>query len=449
MSLQSARLIRLRSETAKMNSRHVLIYTMNFWPEQVGIGKMSSELAHYLAKAGWNVSVVTSLPHQPGWEIYRGYQGKFFFSRENWEGIQIKRSRPYVPHVPQAGLMRAWKRIASDTSMPLTGLLPALLGPRPDLIISVPTPLQAAAAAIFLKTIWGCPILNWVQDLIPDVAVQTGMVGKGKAFLLARRLEDFVHRHADCIAVISDGFERNLAAKGVDSSKIVKLPNWIDLKRFDQPSDRNEIRRRFGISSGFVLIHVGSVAARTGASTLLSSMSLLRDRPEIELVFVGGGNQRRPIEESAKALGLGRVRFLGEVERQEDVIDLVFAADLTVLSQKATVTDSVVPSKLLTYMAGRRPVLASVNPESEAASVIRISQGGMVTAPENEMAFADAILFLQREAGLRSTLGEAGRSYVEQYCEYSQVLGKFEAVLRSLLASRPGTRRSWDRHRRS
>ena len=203
-----------------------------------------------------------------------------------------------------------------------------------------------------------------------------------------------------------------------------------------------QTRQRFGLSSGFVLIHLGSIAARTGASTLLSSMSLLRDRREIELIFVGGGNQRRPIEDSAKALGLSRVRFLGEIEKQEDVIDLVHAADLAVLSQKATVTDSTVPSKLLTYMAGRRAMLASVNPLAvkQSQNHSYLAGGDDYSRPEDEKAFADAIVFLQRQAALRSVMGEAGRSYVEQHCEYSQVLSRFEEVLSSLVGTQRNQR---------
>jgi len=414
-----------------VKSRHVLIYTMNFWPEQVGIGKMSSELANYLARAGWRVTVVTGFPHQPSWQIYPAYQGRLF-SCENWNAVKVKRVWLYVPKVPKRGLMKVWRRIASDFSMPIAGLLPALLGPRPNLIISVPTPLQATIAAIFLKTIWRCPVLSWVQDLIPDVAVQTGMVQTGKALACARRLEDFVHRHADRIAVISDGFRRNLLAKGVDSSKIVQLPNWIDPKQFDHPFDRSEVRRRFGISSGFVLIHVGSVAARTGASMMLSAMLLLQDRPDIELILVGGGNQRVLIEQQARQMGLKHVRFLGEIDRQEDVISLVRASDLTVLSQKATITDSALPSKLLTYMASGLPVLASVNRNSEAAKVILRSGGGMVTEAEDDKAFAEAILSLQRQTEHRQRMGEAGRRYVERNCEYSFVLRRFEEVLDSM-----------------
>jgi colanic acid biosynthesis glycosyl transferase WcaI len=416
---------------ARMKRRHILIYTMNFWPEQVGIGKMSSELAGYLANAGWRVTVVTGFPHQPGWEIHRAYRGRLF-SSESWQGIQIKRVWLYAPKAPKRGLMKAWKRIASDFSMPIAGILPALLGPRPDLIISVPTPLQATVAATFLKVIFQCPMLSWVQDLIPDVAVQTGMMRMGKALTYARRLEDFVHHHADCIAVISEGFRRNLMAKGVDSSKIVQLPNWIDTSQFDHPSKRAKTRQRFGLSSGFVLMHLGSVAARTGASTLLSSMQLLKNRCDIELVFVGGGNQRLLIQEQARKLGLERVRFLGEIERQEDVIDLVCASDLMVLSQKASVTDSTLPSKLLTYMASRSPVLASVNSESEAAEVIRSSGSGVITKAEDEGAFAEAVLTLQQHEETRRRMGEAGRRYVEQHCEYSHVLRRFDALLDSM-----------------
>jgi colanic acid biosynthesis glycosyl transferase WcaI len=108
-------------------------------------------------------------------------------------------------------------------------------------------------------------------------------------------------------------------------------------------------------------------------------------------------------------------------------------SDLMVLSQKASITDSVLPSKLLTYMASGLPVIASVNSESEAAKFIRNSSGGFVTEAEDERAFAEAVLSLQQQHETRLRMGEAGRRYVEQCCDHSLVLRRFEVVIDSLL----------------
>jgi colanic acid biosynthesis glycosyl transferase WcaI len=406
---------------------------MNFWPEPVGIGKVSSELADYLAGTGWDVTVVTGFPHQPNWQVYEEYQGKIFRD-EVYGRIRIRRSCIYVPKRPTKGLMRPWRRIFSDTSMPITGIASALFCPRPDLVISIPTPLQAAAAAILLKTIWHCPILTWVQDLIPDIAVQTGMMRTGKALIWAQRLEMFVHRNSDRIAVISEGFQRNLQAKGVDAEKIFCLPNWIDVMPFKDGHDRDKTRRDFGLfTTDFVLTHIGSLAARTDAETLLNSMSILKKYSHIKLIFVGGGNLRVVVQEQAKQLGLDNICFLPGIPRREDLIALAEASDLLILSQRASITDATLPSKLLTYMASGRPVLASVNPLSEAARFICDSGGGVVTQAEDARSFAEAVLSLEQQPESRARMGEAGRRYIDQNFEYSQVLKRFEAELNSMI----------------
>jgi colanic acid biosynthesis glycosyl transferase WcaI len=215
---------------------------------------------------------------------------------------------------------------------------------------------------------------------------------------------------------------------------LVYFPIWIDVRPFDQPLDREATRARFGLGqSDFVLLHVGTLGVRTSAETLLEAMKLLRDHPRISLVFAGGGNMRAVIQGMASEMGLDRVRFIDGILQQEDLIALVRSSDLLVLSQKANVIDSVLPSKLLTYMASRRPVLASVHSSSEAAQFILRSGGGRVTEAENGQAFAEATLALESQPEICAGLGEAGRRFVEATFERAMVLQHFEAKLNALL----------------
>ena len=55
-----------------------------------------------------------------------------------------------------------------------------------------------------------------------------------------------------------------------------------------------------------------------------------------------------------------------------------------------SVKDTVIPSKLLTYMAAGRPVLAAVNPGSQAAEILREADGGALVAPEDPEALSAA-----------------------------------------------------------
>ena len=58
-------------------------------------------------------------------------------------------------------------------------------------------------------------------------------------------------------------------------------------------------------------------------------------------------------------------------------------ADLLLVNQVRAVKDTLIPGKLLTYMAAGRPVLVAANPESQAAQLLRDAGGGVLIAPED------------------------------------------------------------------
>ena len=145
-------------------------------------------------------------------------------------------------------------------------------------------------------------------------------------------------------------------------------------------------------------------------------------------LLVGDGPERARLERAAPD---GRVRFLPFLPRQ-DLADVLAASDLALLTQRRRVIESVIPSKLITYMAAGLPVVASVHTDSEAARLIRNAECGLVVEPEAPDALREAVAALLADPARRWELGAAGRSFAAREFDRSKVVARQAAILDSL-----------------
>ncbi len=410
----------------------ILILSMYYAPEPMGIPPMVTQLADYLAARDWQVSVVTCAPKMPGWAFYPGYRNRLL-QRETIGRVNVVRTWLYLPSKPSSGRMPPLLRVLHDSSFFFSSLPAALAAGRADVILAVTPPLQAAAAAVWLGRLWRRPVVQWLQDIVPDAAVSVGMMRDGAALRAGRALERWVYRGVDCIGVIAEGFRANLERKGVPPAKIELLPNWTDPERFDTPSGRDAMRVRLGFGArDFVLMHTGSMSVKQVLENALRAMQLLEDHTDIYCILAGDGIRKQALIAEAATMRVPRVRFLDTVPDAE-YADLLRAADLLILNQSRDLVDALVPSKLLTYLPSERPVLAAVHPQSEAARFLLESGSGVVIEPENPRTFADAVLALQARPEQRHAMGQAGNRFVRQHYGKAELLPRFEQVLRETL----------------
>jgi colanic acid biosynthesis glycosyl transferase WcaI len=127
--------------------------------------------------------------------------------------------------------------------------------------------------------------------------------------------------------------------------------------------------------------------------------------------------------------GKSNVRFL-DLQPVERLSELLAMADVHLLPQRADVADLVMPSKLTGMLCSGRPVVVTTHHGTELAGVVESC--GLVVPPEQRDAFADAILKLAKDAGLRARLGAAGRAYAEMNLDRDEVLRGFETELKKL-----------------
>lgn len=408
----------------------ILIYSYNYHPEPIGIAPLMTELAEGLVKRGHQVRVVTAMPNYPERRIYDSYRKKLFFT-EYKNGVQIQRS--YIWTRPQPNLL---DRVLLDASFVFTSFLPALAGWRPDVILSTSPSLPVCLPTALLGLLHNCPVVLNLQDILPDAAIQVGLLKNKLLVRLFTALEKFAYHSATKITAIADGFVDNLRSKGVDDSKIVQIPNWVDINFIRPlPKENNAFRTAHNLNGKFVVLYSGNIALTQGLETVIKTASLLQHIPEIAFVIVGEAKGLERLKTECEKCGANNVLLL-PFQPREHLPEMLSAADVGLVVQKKNVVSFNMPSKIQVLLASGRALVGSVPDNGTAARAIKQSGGGVVVPPEEPNALAQAILDLYAHPEKVKTLGEHSRQYaVEQYA-FEQALTQYESLFYSMTATK-------------
>jgi len=200
-----------------------------------------------------------------------------------------------------------------------------------------------------------------------------------------------------------------LARYGV-TTPIHVLPTGLAADRFRR-GDGAAFRARAGIGAARPLVtYIGRVAHEKNIGFLAQMfVRVLGSVPEALLVIAGEGPARAPLRAQVAALGLsGRVHFAGYLDRDTELLDCYAAADVFVFASR-TETQGLV---LLEAMAQGTPVVSTA--ELGTRSILVAGSGALVV-PEEQAAFAAAVVRVLQDAELRAELGTRGRSYARTW----------------------------------
>jgi len=411
---------------------NLLILGMNYPPELTGIAPYTAGIAEHFAALGHRVRVATTFPHYPGWQVEAPYRGQWRCI-EHCNAVEVRRGPVYLP-----GRRSTLQRVIYDTSLAASTLLNSISAPRPDLIFCVSPPIQLGLTASLLARRWGAPVILQVKDLPLDAAVAVGMLHQGRAYRLGRALERLVYRLATRIVVISEGFRQNLLRQGAPPDRILEIPDWADTDRVRPLPPDPALRGLAGArSDDFLVLHTGNMGEKQGLANALLAAAEIDGSMPFRLGLVGDGMDRSRLEALAEQRAIRNVQFL-PLQPEAVFPRLLSSADALLLNQRADVIDSVAPSKLLSYMAAGRPVVAAVHADSEAARVLRAAGGGLIVPPEDPASLAAAFRRLAADADLRAALGAAGHRYVETHYAREKVLARFEQLFAQYVRQQPG-----------
>jgi len=133
--------------------------------------------------------------------------------------------------------------------------------------------------------------------------------------------------------------------------------------------------------------------------------------PDVTFVINGDGAARAQLETDARPIP--NVRFAG-YQPIERLAEVLASGDLHVVPLRTGLGDVSVPSKTYSSLAAARPVVASIDLDSEVPRLLRTSGAGFAVAPDQLEAFVAALRSLIDDPARRAAMGQAGRAWVER-----------------------------------
>jgi colanic acid biosynthesis glycosyl transferase WcaI len=400
----------------------ILIISQYFWPENFPI----NDLAKGLQQKGYDITVLTGMPNYPEGRFFPGYKA-FPIRRDHYEGIRIIR----VPMVPK-GSGNAIRMMLYYWSLALAAclLVPVFFRKRVDLgFVYQPSPITVGLPALVLKGIEQIPVWIWVQDLWPETLAGTGMVRSAFLLKLTDHLVRFIYSRCDRVLVQSQAFVPRMVKKGVPRERIRFFPNSAQ-ELYKPAIVKPDAPERNLMPQGFRVLFAGNIGRAQDIPTILAAAEKLKQEVDIQWVILGDGPMRSWAEERIRAHGLDKtVRLLGRYPEEAMPRFFSIADALLVTLKKDPVFAITIPSKIQSYLACGRPIVAAL--DGEGARVIDESGGGVAVPAGDAGALAGVVLkmYAMPKPALER-MGQLSRKYFERHFERNSLLERLDHWIR-------------------
>ncbi|MGB9203059.1 MAG: glycosyltransferase family 4 protein [Terriglobales bacterium] len=415
-----------------------ILYVSQYFPPEMGApAARAAELSRHWARMGHEVTVLTGFPNHPTGVVPQGWRSRLHQLRytETVDGVRVERT--WLWPLPNR---KAHERIRNYTSFCVSAVVSGLALQKPDVVIATSPQLLCALAGWWLAFWKRVPFVFEVRDLWPESLAAVGAAGPGT--LLHKTLSaiaGFLYRRADRIVVVTPAFQAHLVRHwNVPAEKISIVENGVETDRFRLDPAAAEVRKQLHIEDRFLICYIGTMGNAHGLETLIAAAEALRTtRPNAMFLLIGEGAEKNRIVKLAAARGLANIRFLGQQPR-ERIPAYVSAADLClVMLKKAELFKTVIPTKLLEYMACERPVVVAV--DGQARQIVEEADAGVFVEPENSGALVQAIHDLAEDPARRRQMGTSGRQYIVSKFSREKTAQEYIAVLELWIAGIPAT----------
>lgn len=249
--------------------------------------------------------------------------------------------------------------------------------------------------------------LPWVVHWHSDVEPSRFRLGLRLAYPFYRIFEHVLLERADVIVATSAPYLESSRALAPWHDKCTVIPLGLDPRRLGEVAEAD----RAGLwQPGHVhLLAIGRLTYYKGFDTLIRAVSALRG---MELVVVGEGEERPVLEAALNECGRpSHIRLLGQLD-DAACNRLLASCDLFCLpSRERTEAFGIVLMEAMRY---GKPLVTSRIPGSGVTWVVEDGRNGRLIAPDDVVAWREALVALAADGTLRARLGDEGRRRFER-----------------------------------
>lgn len=366
----------------------VLFVNRVYPPVDGASGRVLRELARGFAKSGWDVCVVTS-----------GEQKGVFKDGP----VRVVRVKHQHGEMSKAAYLSVWAKL----------FWTCLSERRHDLVVSLTDPPMTVVLGGLVARYKKSKHIHWCHDLYPDLLRVVGVNVSDRIYNALYQRARRAMSACDRVVVIGRCMGRHLAQSGISGSKITVIPNWPDRSltgkaRGDAAAgiavekdllDCHGQPMKVDYEPKFRILYAGNLGRAHPIETILDAAMILNvENPEVEFVFVGSGVGHQKLAAERARRGLDNIRFM-PYQPVEKMKAMMQGGDVHLITMDERAEGLLVPCKIYSALAAKRPSIF-VGPEgSEAAKVLRDFHAGSVVAQGDAQGLVDAVRRYRLDGG--------------------------------------------------
>ena len=344
---------------------------------------ISLDLIHEIQKKGHDVYVVCSVERRENQETYLSEEA-------GCKVLRVKIGNNKKANIIEKGIttvmlpklyIAAIKKYYSDVKF--------------DLVMYPTPPITHYETVKYIKKRDGARSYLLLKDIFPQNAVDIGMMSKGgvKGILYRhfRKQEKKLYAVSDRIGCMSKANVDYILKHNpeIDPNKVEICPNSIEI--FDMSisdAERAEIREKYEIPlDKKVFVYGGNLGRPQGIPFLLNCLKTMTENKNAYFLIVGDGTEYGKLSAWFDEAKPDNMKLMKRLPK-EDYDKMVAACDVGMIFLDHRFTIPNFPSRLLSYMQARLPVLACTDPNTDVGQVITEGRFGMWCESNNTEAFA-------------------------------------------------------------
>jgi glycosyltransferase involved in cell wall biosynthesis len=403
---------------------HILLIHQAFTDLDEAGGTRHTELAHYLAGQGHNVTVITS--------AISYLSGKTHTKQKLAEKSQPAPNLTIYRCYAHNALHRSFvHRVFSFLSFMISSFITALKVRQVDVVWGTSPPIFQGATAWLVARLKNARFMFEVRDLWPAFAVAIGVLRNKVLIRASEWLERFLYKHADHVVINSPGFSKHVKERG--ARQLTLIPNGVDVAMFVAPTDPASFRKQHDLLNTFVVVYAGAHGVSNDLDIVLDAAEILKEERKIRFLLVGDGKEKPALMRRANQMNLGNVSFIPP-QPKHTMPEVLGGADAGLAILKPLeLYKTTYPNKVFDYMAAGKPVILAI--DGVIRQVVEKAQCGIFVNPGDATGMASAIKELEKNPMRCKTMGMAGRSYVSEHFNREDGARKLLFLLEALCPS--------------
>lgn len=289
-----------------------------------------------------------------------------------------------------------------------------------DLVLYSTPPITLTAPIAYIKKRDKAATYLLLKDIFPQNAVDMGMMPKtglkGILYKFFRAKEKKLYALSDRIGCMSQANVEYVLKHNpeIAPERVEVCPNSIDVRDMSVTAEvRGELRQKYGIAQDRkVFVYGGNLGKPQGIPFLMQCLENQKNNPDAYFLIVGDGTEYKKLADWFAENRPANAKLLKRLPK-EDYDRLVAACDVGMIFLDHRFTIPNFPSRLLSYMQAKLPVLAATDPSTDIGKIC--VEGGFGWWCESNDPAAFGTLVQKALASDLPTMGTTAFSYLTEH----------------------------------